>query len=283
MLLFTGGNFMQALYRISNYHLNAQSSRTFRSGQKYLLLFVNSGICSFPGNAKLHSCCSPDIILLKPGQTLVPATKKSCCSLMAVSIPESSLAALSDSTCDLVQKFRFAPYGTSVIRAEIASSMLMRTMLARLDSLSAETHELGTQLFEKSLFTSFLIIFLRACVQNDQIHQLHEKKILIIDDVFEYISQHLTEDLSLSTLEQEFFVSGEHISREFKKSTGMTLHSYITKSRIDLGKKYLLQGLPVRDVCHLCGFGSYNHFFRVFKTECGMTPMAYYRKERSPV
>lgn len=49
---------IQALYRISSYHLNAQSSRTFRSGQKYLLLFVNSGICSFLGNAKLHSCLS---------------------------------------------------------------------------------------------------------------------------------------------------------------------------------------------------------------------------------
>lgn len=59
---------------------------------------------------------------------------------------------------------------------------------------------------------------------------------MIIDDVFQYISHHLTEDLSLKTLEREFFVSGEHISREFKKSTGITLHSYITRSRIDLSK-----------------------------------------------
>ena len=100
----------------------------------------------------------------------------------------------------------------------------------------------------------------------------------MIDDVFEYISQHLTDDLSLETLEKEFFVSKEHISREFKKSTGLTLHSYIMHSRIDLSKKYLLQGRAVRDVCQLCGFCSYNHFFKAFKKECGMTPMAYIKR-----
>lgn len=99
----------------------------------------------------------------------------------------------------------------------------------------------------------------------------------MLDDVFRYISHHLTEDLSLKALEKEFFVSGEHISREFKKRTGITLHSYIIHSRIDLAKKYILQGIPVRDIYHRCGFGSYNHFFKVFKKECGMTPMKYYQ------
>ena len=82
--------------------------------------------------------------------------------------------------------------------------MLMQNLLARLESLAEEETELGTKLYEKSLFTAFLIIFLRTCVQSDQVYQLHQKKMLIIDDVFAYISQHLTEDLSLSTLEQEY-------------------------------------------------------------------------------
>ena len=140
--------------------------------------------------------------------------------------------------------------------------------------------QFGTELYEKSLFTTFLVLFLRTCIQSDQVHQFHQKNMLMIDDVFEYISQHLTQDLSLKRLEEEFFISGEHISREFKKSTGITLHSYITRSRIDLSKKYLLQGIPVRDVCQLCGFSSYNHFFKVFKKECGITPMMYYKKKR---
>ena len=273
---------MQYLYKIRTYHLEPESTHTFRSGSRYQILFVIRGSCQLYAAGKKWICHSSDIILLKPeqSQTLAPSTPKQSCSLLCVSIPIESLAALSDATCDLVQHFEFAPYGVSVICAEIKSVMLIRNMITKLDTLNEEALKIGTELYEKSLFTTFLVLFLRTCVQSDQVHQFHQKKVLIIDDVFQYISHHLTEDLSLKTLEREFFVSGEHISREFKKSTGITLHSYITRSRIDLSKKYLLQGIPVRDVCQLCGFSSYNHFFKVFKKECGITPMMYYKKKR---
>ncbi len=269
---------MQNLYRITKCELNADNPRTFRTGSRYQILFVIQGSCQLLADGKKCLCRSPDMLLLKPGQTQeLYAASISTCSLLCISIPVESLAALSDHTCDLVQKFEFAPYDTTVIHAEAKSSMLIQNILTKLDTLDEEEINLGIKLYEKSLFTTFLVLFLRACVQSDRVHQSHQRKVLIIDDVFEYISQHLTDDLSLKTLEKEFFVSKEHISREFKKSTGITLHSYIMRSRIDLSKKYLLQGRPVRDVCQLCGFCSYNHFFKAFKKECGMTPMAYIR------
>lgn len=269
---------MQTFYKIRHYQLNTDSSRSFRSGYKYLIFFIIRGTCCLLTDSQKQLCLSPDMILSKPGQTFCIAASQSPCSLLSVSVSPESLAALSDDACDLAEKFRFAPYHISAIHPEIEASMLMRNILNKLDTLEEDELTLGAELYEKSLFTAFLVLFLRTCVQSDQRHQLHQKKILIIDDVFQYIGEHLAEDLSLKKLEKEFFVSGEHISREFKKSTGMTLHSYITQSRIDLSKKYLLQGIPVRDVCQLCGFGSYNHFFKAFKKECGMTPMSYYRK-----
>lgn len=271
---------MQALYKISEYCLEFDSRHTFRTGYKYQIILVLHGSCQICEENQRQLCHSADMILLKPGQTqtLETVTQKNACRLLCVSIPEESLTVLSDETCDLVEKFQFAPYGTNIIHAEIKSFMLIRNMLTKLETLNKENIKLGTELYEKSLFTTFLIQFLRTCVQSDQVHQFHQKKLLILDDVFEYISQHLTEDLSLEALEKEFFISGEHISREFKRSTGITLHTYITRSRIDLSKQYLLQGMSVREVCQLCGFSSYNHFFKTFKKECGMTPMAYYRK-----
>ena len=226
---------MQYLYKIRTYHLEPESTHTFRSGSRYQILFVIRGSCQLYAAGKKWICHSSDIILLKPeqSQTLAPSSPKQSCSLLCVSIPIESLAALSDATCDLVQHFEFAPYGVSVICAEIKSVMLIRNMITKLDRLNEEALKIGTELYEKSLFTTFLVLFLRTCVQSDQVHQFHQKKVLIIDDVFQYIIHHLTEDLSLKTLEREFFVSGEHISREFKKSTGITLHSYITRSRID--------------------------------------------------
>lgn len=268
---------MQPSYRISKYEINAGDRHAFHPGGRYLILLVTGGSCQLSANDRKWLCRSPDMILLKPGQTqtFLAAAPKSSCSLLCAAVPVETLTALSDHTCDLAESFRFAPYDTSVIRAEATASMMIQNILTKLNSLREEEIALGIELYEKSLLTTFLVLFLRTCVRSDQVHQSHQRKVLIIDDVFEYISRHLTDDLSLKTLEKEFFVSGEHISREFKKSTGLTLHSYITRSRIDLSKKYLLSGISVRDVCQLCGFCSYNHFFKAFKKECGMTPMAY--------
>ncbi len=268
---------MNSCYRISRYELSAGDARTFHPGRRYLLLFVVDGSCRLSANGKKWLCRSPDMFLLKPGQTQTfdTATPKSSCALLCIAVPPETLSALSDQTCDLAEAFRFAPFGTSVIRADASSSMLIQNIAAKLGHIEEESPAFGARLYEKSLLTTVFVLFLRACVRSDQVYQARQKKGLMIDDVFEYISRHLTDDLSLKTLEKEFFVSGEHISREFKKSTGITLHSYITHARIDLSKKYLLQGISVRDVCQLCGFCSYNHFFKAFKKVCGMTPMAY--------
>lgn len=269
---------MPNLFKITKHNLNVGCSRIFRSSSRYHIIFVLRGACQLSGNSQ-QFCRPSDIIFLKPGQPhkILSALPKTPCLLLCISVPEKSLTALSDPTCDLAASFQFAPYGAAVIKGEMKPALLLSNLAMKLDTLKDEGIELGTELYEKSLFTAFLVLFLRTCIQSDQMHQSRQRKMLIIDDVFEYISQHLTEDLSLKRLEEEFFISGEHISREFKKSTGVTLHSYITRARIDLSKRYLLQGLSVRDVCQLCGFSSYNHFFKMFKKECGMTPMEYYR------
>lgn len=275
---------MKSLYRINRYDIPAGETRTFRSGRRYQILFVTDGACQLTADDQKWLCRSPDMLLIKPAEAprVRAAGRNAPCSLLCIAVPVETLAALSDHTCNLAESFEFAPYGTCVIHADARASMLLQNMLTKLSGIKDEGIALGTKLYEKSLLATFLVLFLRVCVQNDRIHQSHQRKLLIIDDVFEYISRHLTDDLSLKTLEQEFFVSGEHISREFKKSTGITLHAYITRSRIDLGKKYLLEGICVRDVCQLCGFCSYNHFFKAFKKECGMTPGAYVKSRRQP-
>lgn len=270
---------MQAFYRISKHTLKADSQRVFRSGRHYLVLLITQGGCRISPGGHASECLSPDMLLLKPGQAHTLFIPASCpvCGILSVSIPVKTLVELSDETCDFYRYFQFSPHDMAVVSAEIETSLLITHIVTKLVSLKDEELRLGIELYEKSLFTTFLVLFLRACVQNDRVHRSHQKKELLIDNVFQYISHHLTEDLSLNALEKAFFVSGEHISREFKKSTGITLHSYITRARIDLAKKYILHGTPIREVYHLCGFGSYNHFFKVFKKECHMTPMSYYQ------
>nr|WP_243424126.1 AraC family transcriptional regulator [Gemmiger formicilis] len=93
-----------------------------------------------------------------------------------------------------------------------------------------------------------------------------------------YIGTHLTEDLSLEALEKRFSVSRRHIQRRFKAATGLTVHEYIIRMKLERCKPYILQGLPISQVYRLTGFGGYNHFFRAFRKEFGMPPKEYYRQ-----
>ncbi|MGL6108299.1 helix-turn-helix transcriptional regulator [Romboutsia sp.] len=96
--------------------------------------------------------------------------------------------------------------------------------------------------------------------------------------MFLFINSHLTENITLDRLEKEFFVSKFHISREFKKHTGLTVHNYITKAKLNLCKKLIEEGKSISGICQICSLGGYNNLFRVFKKEFGITPKEYYNE-----
>lgn len=167
---------MRDLYKITEYHFEAEDRHTFRTGYKYQIILVRNGVCQLCQDKQRQLCHATDMILLKPGQTLAVCAQKTSCSLVCVSVSSETLTALSDDTCSLAEKFEFAPYGTNIIHAEIKSFMLIRNMLTKLEALKKENVTLGTKLYQKSLFTTFLVHFLRTCVRSDQVHELHQKK-----------------------------------------------------------------------------------------------------------
>ena len=101
---------------------------------------------------------------------------------------------------------------------------------------------------------------------------------LALDDIFIFIKYHLYEEISLERLEKEFFISKYHISREFKRQTGITVHQYIVKAKLDLCKRLLEKGYPMTEIYKICGLGNYNNLFRAFKREFGITPGEYVRQ-----
>ena len=143
------------------------------------------------------------------------------------------------------------------------------------EALAALSDE-ATQL-EESLLKMFVILVLRACIHAEQHRAQGSRKHLMMDELFVYIRTHITEEITLEQLEQVFYISRFHIAREFKRQTGQTLHSYIVKTKLDLCCHYIEQGRPITEVYRLGGFGGYNHFFRAFKQEYGMTPKQYFR------
>lgn len=96
--------------------------------------------------------------------------------------------------------------------------------------------------------------------------------------VLEYINENYSEDLSLDTLSNMFFVSKYHLSREFKRVMGSSVHKYVTQRRLITAKQMMSEGKSTMEVSHQCGFGDYSSFYRAFKDAYQISPVEFIRR-----
>lgn len=93
-----------------------------------------------------------------------------------------------------------------------------------------------------------------------------------VNDIIEYINEHLTENLMVKDIAGHFYLNPDYITRIFKKYTNTTINSYITMQRIAAARRMLINGSSISEAQLNTGYSSYSHFFRIFKKETGMTP-----------
>ena len=91
----------------------------------------------------------------------------------------------------------------------------------------------------------------------------------------EYIEAHYRSALSLDTLSEQCFVSKFHLSHEFRRQVGVSVHRYILDRRLRAARELLLQGEAPSKVAPRCGFGDYPGFYRAFVARYRVSPRAF--------
>ena len=265
-------------FYIQELNFTKNTTRTFSSGKYYHILLIGKGECHFQFDENWTYCNAEVAVFLKPNEKISMNYhhNKYPLELLSIRILPEYLTELSDSTCDLESNFAFIPVSKAMVHLDTRDTTLLKNVTKTILVLSRSENAFGAQLYEKNMLSILAILFLRSCISSDRVMLSRNRKNLVMDDIFRYIREHLTEDLSLETLEEQFYDSRYHLCREFKKLTGQTIHAYIVKMRLDLCKRHIEAGKPIKEVYTLGGFGGYNHFFRSFKKEYGMTPKEYY-------
>lgn len=112
-------------------------------------------------------------------------------------------------------------------------------------------------------------------VENPAIPQTARKQNPLKDTLF-YISEHLSDTLSVDFLADRIFMSKYYFIRIFKKEVGYTPHEYILMSRINAAQLALkATSNSVRDIALNYGFANESSFCTTFKRLVGMTPLTY--------
>jgi len=90
-----------------------------------------------------------------------------------------------------------------------------------------------------------------------------------------YIEDHLSEDLSLSRIALVAGISASHFKTLFRESTGVPVHQYVIKRRLEHAKTLLMEGdLSIAEIALATGFSHQSHLARHMRRTSGLSPRA---------
>lgn len=102
----------------------------------------------------------------------------------------------------------------------------------------------------------------------------------LFSSIDEYITEHISEDISVSTICQKFYISRTQLYTLFKRYTPMGIASYIKTKRLSKAKELLeTTNMSVCNISKEIGFSDYNYFLKSFKKHFGVQTK-YIRKNR---
>lgn len=98
-----------------------------------------------------------------------------------------------------------------------------------------------------------------------------------VAQTMDYIARHFGDnDISITTIAASLGVSEGHLSHVFKKETGSTVISYLTKYRIERAMELLREGgSRVYEVAQQVGYKDVTYFSSTFRKLTGLSPLEY--------
>lgn len=134
----------------------------------------------------------------------------------------------------------------------------------------------GADLLRESILTQLLVMVNRMVEQGGgQLEEYSSNR--MVTAAVEYINQNYGKPLSLDLLAEQCYVSKYHLSHEFNRQVGTSVHRYILKKRLLNARQLMAEGHSPTQVYSFCGFGDYAGFYRAFRSEYGVGPREYAR------
>ena len=149
-------------------------------------------------------------------------------------------------------------------------------LMSRLGELVQEAYsrDFGSQVSAYGQFLQFMVQLNRLALRTEPKEE-SEQLSKLVRNVLHYISQNLSEELSLEHIASQFYISKYHLSHAFSREVGVSVYRYIMLRRLLMARQLLSAGESAKQVCRSCGFSDYTSFYRAFKSEYGISPREY--------
>ena len=176
----------------------------------------------------------------------------------------------STENCDLTEIF--SGKRGPVLRMMESRRRKVFAMAAELESeLSSDAY--GREILSNSALLRLLVELGRSLRQKDtQKPDPVIPKNPRVQEMMRYIDEHLSEDLDIDLLAEQFYISKYHMMRLFHREVGSTIHNYLSQRRLLYARDLIGKGMRATEACYRSGFRSYSSFTRAYGKHFGTTP-----------
>lgn len=260
-------------------YANTGQKANLTTNDHYVFILVNEQ-CTISFNENDITCPVGSLYVLRPDTSAAIICNGGIEDTFATAlyIPLNTLGELSDSTVNFPGELSSIPAEGMSCCLYCSTFAIAKNLVENLNALQFVGYEYGRSIYVKGILSILLVYFVRAIRNESTIILKGGKSTISLEAVCAYISKHIAEDITLERLANVFFIDKSYLNRQFKKATGMTLHRYIIRAKLQLSQQYIVKGYPLSEIYNLVGIGGYNNFFRAFKREFGVTPSQYYRQ-----
>lgn len=242
----------------------------------YEIYFFLSGNVQYIVESRSYLLTPGDILLISPMELHQPmfAPEHRTYERIVLWIDKRFLAEFNMSGQSLTACFdTAAPGHTNLLRPEGVARQFLTFLLEQL-IVETSSEDAYQEIAALTYLTQVLISLNRLSAQRSAEERVTSPGSAVYS-VLGYINEHYNEDLTLDHLANKFFISKYHLSREFQRLVGTSVHRYIVQKRLVMAKQMLSEGKPSSEVYQQCGFGDYSNFYRAFKAEYQISPKDY--------
>jgi AraC-like DNA-binding protein len=136
----------------------------------------------------------------------------------------------------------------------------------------------GQELLEAQSRLTLIEERLQQHLRNQVVDPPDRRDPSIASKLREVLDGHLPAGITLDEASKLVHAHPAYLVRAFSREYGMPPHRYLTGRRVDLARRYLLDGTPPAEVAGLAGFYDQSHLNRHFRKMLGVTPAAFVRR-----